>query len=136
MLSRAYGFAEGQGSGGSFADVPAGSYYAPAIAAAKEKGIAQGGGENFYPQGKLTRQDAAVLICRTLEALGEPLETGEKADLEGFQDREQASEYAVPALAALVRAGILSGGDTGHLDPTGSLTRAEMAVILHRVLTR
>lgn len=136
MLSRAYGFAEGQGSGGSFADVPAGSYYAPAIAAAKEKGIAQGGGENFYPQGKLTRQDAAVLICRTLEAMGEPLEMGESADLESFKDRDQASEYAVSALAALVRGGILSGSNTGHLDPTGSLSRAEMAVILHRVLTR
>ena len=38
-------------------------------------------------------------------------------------------------MAALVKAGVIQGDDSGRLNPTGSLTRAEMAVILHRVLT-
>ena len=38
-------------------------------------------------------------------------------------------------MASLVQAGVIQGDNNGRLNPKGSLTRAEMAVILHRVLT-
>ena len=42
---------------------------------------------------------------------------------------------ARPAMAAMAQAGVIKGDQAGRLNPTGTLTRAEMATILHRALT-
>ena len=36
-------------------------------------------------------------------------------------------------MAGLVRAGIVNGDDTGHLNPTASITRAEIAQMLYNL---
>lgn len=36
---------------------------------------------------------------------------------------------------AMAQAGVIQGNEQGKLNPTGTLNRAEMAVILHRALT-
>ena len=38
-------------------------------------------------------------------------------------------------MAAMAQAGVIQGNGQGKLNPTGTLNRAEMAVILHRALT-
>ena len=38
-------------------------------------------------------------------------------------------------MAAMAQAGVIKGDQVGRLNPQGTLTRAEMAVILHRGLT-
>lgn len=134
MLYRAFGL---QNAGtASFADVPQDSYYAQAIAAAKAMGIATGGGGGtFNPTSPLTRQDAMLLIQRTINATGGSLRDGAEASLSTFADRGNVAPYAQGAVSALVQAGIIKGDNAGRLNPTGSLSRAEMATILHRVLT-
>ena len=75
-----------------------------------------------------------VLIQRTMSATGRPLTAGDTSILNSFKDRNRVSDYAANAVAALVRSGLIKGDD-GKLNPTASISRAEMAVLLHRVLT-
>ena len=48
--------------------------------------------------------------------------------LDAFSDKADISEYALAPMAALVNAGVISGSD-GKLNPKGTATRAEVAVI-------
>ncbi|MGI5936586.1 MAG: S-layer homology domain-containing protein [Oscillospiraceae bacterium] len=118
---------------GNFPDVKYGSYYYDAIAAAKALGIAQGINGKFYPDSHISRQDAMVIIARTLEIMGKPLPAGSDRDLSPFADAGSVSDYARGAVSALVKAGIVSGNG-GYLYPKNMISRAEMAVLLHRVL--
>ena len=134
MLSRAFRFSVSGGD--NFKDVPAESYYAQAISSAKALGIAQGGSDGrFNPSASLTREDAMVLLQRTLNRTGHGIDDASASYLNRFSDGKSVSSYAQGSVAALVQAGVIQGDDAGNLNPKGSLTRAEMAVILHRVLT-
>lgn len=131
MVARAFDLSGGTDN---FLDVPVGSYYYDAIAAAKALGIVSGTNGYCYPDSPISRQDAMVIITRVLEAKGIPLAEGSAADLEGFADAGDVSDYALISVASLVKAGIIMGSG-GRLYPEDIISRAEMAVILYRVLT-
>ena len=119
----------------NFTDVPRNSYYYDAVGAAKKLGIARGvGGNAFAPGSPITRQDMMVLVSRTLDIIGKPLPTAPQSVLTKFSDYTQISGYARGAVAALVQADIIKGNGTG-INPLGNTTRAEMAVVLYRILT-
>ncbi|MCD7948243.1 MAG: S-layer homology domain-containing protein [Oscillospiraceae bacterium] len=131
MLYRAFNL---QGdSSENFPDVPADSYYATAIGVAKTLGIAQGSDGYFNPTEALTREDAMVLILRTMQQRGYSISTA--TSLSAYTDASAVSSYAIEACATLSQAGVIKGDSDGNLNPENSLTRAEMAVILHRALT-
>ena len=133
MLSRAFNFSTDTMS--SFEDVPAWSYYGPAIAAAEELGIATGDTEhNFRPEEPVTRQDAAVLLYRCMSRMGS-LPSGSLGDLNYFADRGEIDAYAEGPLAALVRLGVFYGDTMGYMHPKDNLNRAEMAVLFYRAIT-
>ena len=135
MLQRAFRF-EASGNTKQFADVSPSSYYAAAILAAKSNEIALGGGNNLFdPEASLTREDAMVLVVRVLEKAGESPKKGSASDIASFVDRGDVSGYAVEAVATLVRAGYILGSD-GKLNPKSNITRAEMAVLLYRIITK
>ncbi len=122
------------GGSDNFPDVPEGSDYYDAVSAAQALGIVYGGdGGMFYPQSGITRQDAMVIIIRALDAVGMPLE-GAASDLSGFPDASTVSGYAIESVAALVRTGLIVGTN-GKLNPLSTISRAEIAVILYRILT-
>ena len=98
-------------------------------------GIAQGSNGKFNPTAALTREDAMVLLQRTMSRTGRSIADASNSYLDRFSDGSSVSSYAKGAVAALIQAGIIQGDNTGRINPKGSLTRAEMAVILHRVLT-
>ncbi len=134
MLARGFGL-KGTTSG-SFPDVPADSYYADAVAAAKELGITNGYEDGtFRPQNTLSRQEAMVFLQRTLQASGWYIGNGSEATLAAYADGEKVSGFARGAVAAMVERGILYGSSNNRLNPWGALSRAEMAVLLHRTLT-
>lgn len=134
MLYRAFGM---RASGNtSFTDVPADSYYAQAIAAAKAMGVATGTGDGtFRPKDPLTRQDAMLLLQRTLSATGQGIAGASDSVISRFSDQAQVASYSRSAVCAMVQAGVIQGDSSGKLNPTQSLTRGEMATILHRVIT-
>ncbi|MDR1439188.1 MAG: S-layer homology domain-containing protein [Clostridiales bacterium] len=131
MLARAYSF---DAPGGEpFPDVPEGSYYYGAIHSARALGVALGDGEGFKPESPITRQDMMALVDRTLRAVGTPLPEGGEGDLAPFGDSAEIAGYARASVSALVKSGLIKGRDTG-IAPREATTRAEMAVLVHRML--
>ena len=66
-----------------------------------------------------------------------PEETMSPAEILGnltFGDKDEISEYALAAIAKMVKAGYLSGDDNGNFAPKKSSTRAETAVVIYRIL--
>ncbi|MPM48117.1 hypothetical protein SDC9_94839 [bioreactor metagenome] len=118
---------------GNFTDVAKGSYYYDAIAVAKALGIAKGSDGYFYPSTPLTRQDAMALVYRAMQVKKISITAGTNSDLASFTDKSSVSSYATTAVATLVKAKVVVGS-SGKINPSGNLTRAEMAVILYRVL--
>lgn len=132
MLCRAFRF--NTGSTVSFPDVNPNSYYAQAVATAKDLGITTGDNGYFKPEQPLTRQDAMVMVRRAMQAAGWNLSASNHSYLSGFADGAYISLYARDAVALMVQMGIVNGS-AGLLNPHEQISRAEMAVILHRVLT-
>lgn len=134
MLCQAFDLSGGGGT--AFPDVPADSYYAAAISAAQALGVAGGYPDgSFRPQGAVTRQDAAVMLCKAMQAGGWSLGRGDLSLLNRFTDGSRVAPYAGDAVALLAEYGILSGTDQGALDPERTTTQAELAVMLAAALT-
>ena len=134
MLCQAFDLSGGGGT--AFPDVPADSYYAAAISAAQALGVAGGYPDgSFRPQGAVTRQDAAVMLCKAMQAGGWSLGRGDLSLLNRFTDGSRGAPYAGDAVALLAEYGILSGTDQGALDPERTTTQAELAVMLAAALT-
>ena len=134
MLVRAFGITEGEGE--NFADVPEGAYYAEELRLAKAAGIVLGIGENkFNPTGEITRQDMMVMLVRALKAVGQELSEADVSVLAQFADSALVAEYAREAAASLVSAELIAGSN-GKLNPLGLATRAEVAVLLDRILSK
>lgn len=133
MLCRAFKLSGG--SGYSFPDVPTGSYFASAVATAKQLGIVNGDDRGrFQPYGQVTRQDAMVMTYNALRAAGWSVDSVSTSVLNQFPDGGSVSSYARTAVSCLVQMGAVTG-DNGRLLPHNSITRAEAAVILHFVMT-
>lgn len=119
----------------NFADVAESDYYSKDVAIAKALGVADGvGGGRFDPRAPITRQDMMVIAARAVRAAGYTL-NGDSKVLAGFSDREQLAEYAEASAAAMVAGGLVGGAD-GALKPLGLTTRAECAVIVHRLILK
>ena len=103
MLSRAFQFSSASTPG--FSDVPANSYYAEAIAAAKELGIASGYADGtFRPDAPVSRQDATVFLQRALRSAGWSI-FGSESTLSAYPDWTQVGSHARSAMAAMVERG-------------------------------
>jgi len=117
-----------------FADVDASSYYAEALQMGKRLGIFKGDtNNNFNPNSLVTRQDMMTMIARGM-LLRYKLDTGNMADLSTFSDGTSVADWAQNATAVLLGNGIVTGNVNNTLDPTGNPTRAEVAVIMARIL--
>lgn len=121
-------------SAGNFKDVTSGSYYYEAIATAKALGIATGSEENkFYPNDPITREDAMVLVLRTVNITGTTIPAADVSLLSSYTDVNQVSDYAKSAVAALVNAKVITGSDDNRLYPQGKLSRIQVAAIISRL---
>ena len=56
-------------------------------------------------------------------------------NLSKFRDGYLISYYAVEAMSSLVEMGVFQGTEDGYLNPYSTLTRLQMAAILHRAMT-
>lgn len=133
MLLRAYGIAPDDQSTDNFADA-GNTYYTGYLANAKAMGIAGGIGNNrFAPESTISRQDMFTLLYRALDTLGKLPENSSSMTLSDFSDAAAVSSYAANAMAALVKAGVVSGSN-GKLSPAENSTRAQTAQLLYNLL--
>jgi hypothetical protein len=133
MLVHAFGFTS-TGTG-SFPDVSNDTYYAQAVATAKAHGIVSGENGLFYPNRSLTRQEAMVMLFRAMSVSGQTITTATD-NLNSFSDGSTVSTYARQAVATMVQMDIVQGDQNKCINPFSSITRAEAAVMLYRILTQ
>lgn len=132
MLCRAFGL-ETAGTA-SFPDVRADEYYAKAVATARDLGIVTGSADGlFHPEEDLPRQEAMLMLYRAMLAAGYQLPSA-GANLSAYSDGAQVSPECRTAVSVMVQQGVMKG-DQGRLMPRDTLSRAEMAVVMHRVMT-
>ena len=121
-------------STGAFRDVPSGSWYAKAVDWAAANGIVYGyHNGNFGPNDLVTRQQLAAILWRYAKYKDLNVSTN-GAVLPDFPDRGQIADWAAEAITWAYSRGIINGRKGGALDPNGSATRAEAAVMLYRFL--
>jgi len=138
IVVRALGLMSSGTGKDAFIDVMKKNWYYDAVSIAYEYGITSGY-ENgkFWPDDKITREQAMTMIARAMKITGSKVELADgEADklLTSFTDAYSAAEYAKANIASCVKAGIVSGRSGKLIAPKDNITRAEVAVIVQRLL--
>ena len=116
-----------------FSDVADGQWYAKAVIWAEENGIVGGiDSENFAPEAGVTREQLAAILYRYAQYKKYSVSVGEDTNILSYDDAEQISSYAVPAIQWACGSGLMTGRTQTTLAPVGTVTRAEVAVMLQR----
>ncbi|MBQ7055293.1 MAG: S-layer homology domain-containing protein, partial [Oscillospiraceae bacterium] len=132
LLVRAFGMTSDDTA--NFADVLDTDYFAAELAIARNTGIVNGIGDNKYaPRNTITRQDMMVIIYRALEKLGKLGNTDATIDASAYPDYADVADYAKDAVNYLIANGLVNGKN-GRIAPTDYTTRAEVAVLIKRIL--
>lgn len=93
----------------------------------------------FVPNDQITREQAMTIIARVMKIAGleAPLdETQIVKQLSYYNDAALVSDYAKAGVAACLQTGIVSGKANGILAPKEYISRAEVAVIVKRLLQK
>ncbi|MFC0216559.1 S-layer homology domain-containing protein [Paenibacillus chartarius] len=99
---------------------------AKTIAAAVKLQIVDGYGDRtFRPNASVTRAEFAVMITRAFGLAASPVSAG-------FADT--SSHWAAASIGALAGKGVVTGYEDGSFHPDAEISRAEMVVILSRML--
>lgn len=83
-------------------------------------------GDKLYaaPTSTISRQEAMTILARTQNA------SSDTDALDQFSDQAKVADWARPYLTAMVEKGVINGSN-GQLNPTGNVTRAEVAKMLY-----
>ncbi|CAH1201705.1 hypothetical protein PAECIP111893_01701 [Paenibacillus plantiphilus] len=101
-----------------------GHWAAKQISTAVANGIVTGyDADHFGPNDPITREQIALMIMRAAELAPE-------TDLSALTDKDKISPWAQGSVAALVKAGIITGYSDGSFRPLNSATRAEAVTMI------
>ena len=107
-------------------DLPKNAWYASAVRWAAGIGIIDGA--DFRPDGTVERQE----LVRMLYCYAQYKKINTPAAVAIFSDWDKVRDDCVEAMYWSVGAGLINGSGDGRLDPTGSLTRAQLAAMVYR----
>lgn len=82
------------------------------------------------PGAPVTRQQMVTFLYRYCDTKG--YSVSKSGDITSFPDCSVASDYAKDALSWAVGNGIVAGTKAGTLNPGGTATRAQFAVVVYR----
>ena len=120
----------------AFSDVKPGAYYEKAVVWASQNNIVSGYTDGtFRPDAPVTREQLASILYRYTRYRGQDVSAAGTTSLTGYGDAQAVSNYALPAMRWACGMGILQGAN-GKLNPNGLATRAQLAAMLHRYLTK
>ena len=130
MLYRMAGKPSVSGISNPFTDVKSTDYYYNAILWAYRNDIVTGvDAKTFAPKKNITREQIAATLYRMA---GSPSASGY---LTGYYDYAKIHSYATNAMRWAISNGVITGSN-GYLTPTNNATRAQVAAMLHRYLTK
>jgi len=139
IMVRALGLEPGKEASG-FDDVSVSDWFCGYVKTASAYGLINGYDTGrFGPNDKITREQAMTIIARAMKLTG--LETSMTAEdvkslLSEFADGTSISAYAKDGIAACVNSGVVKGRSANMIAPTDNITRAEVAVIVERLLQK
>ena len=113
---------------GAFADVAPGAWYYDAMLWASSTGILKGYEDGTYrPARAVSRQEMATILLRMADVkLGADLVDAALAEI---ADGGSVASWARAGVAFCYLGGIMNGMGGAHFDPTGMLTRAQLAQV-------
>ena len=140
VLHRLSGNAAPTASSVAFDDVTKGSWYYDDVRWAQSLGIINGSDDNndgvysFRPNATITRQEFMTILFRYAKQTGKT--TSQTTSLASFPDASKVSSWASEAMSWSVASGLQKGvadsSGTVKLDPSGTVTRAQLAAFLNR----
>ena len=117
----------------SFADVADTDWFAGVVGKAQEYGIVSGKGEGiFEPNALITREEAMTMIARAAKIARLPEST--PVDLATFVDADKISGWATEFVQFNVDNSLIVGNEAKELAPNATITRAETATVVLRLL--
>ena len=126
MLNNLMGYTEKAEN--TYSDVSADAWYADAILRLTAAGVMQGSGSSARPGVQLSREEAAVMLCR---AFG--LEPSADAKI-SFNDADKISAWAKDSVAALVERDMIHGVGNDTFAPSQKINRASVATLLDNMI--
>lgn len=112
-----------------YADVPADAWYADAVLKLTAAGVMEGDGSNAMPNAPISREQAAVLLCRALS-----LKSSDEAKIL-FDDAYQVSSWARDAVAALAQRDMIAGVGENNFAPALNINRASVAQMMNNMVS-
>ena len=113
---------------GPFTDVPGDAWYARYVNWAAANGIVNGtSATTFDPNTTISRQDMAVMLYNYTQHFGVQLD---QKTVTAFTDEGSIAAYALPAVQALHRAGVINGMPDGSFRPYDTATREQACAVL------
>jgi len=115
-----------------FTDVNTTDWYRGAVQIAYEYGLINGFEDGtFRPNDKITREQAMLIVSKAM------VWTGLKGSaVHNFPDANTVSKWALSGVADSVSSGIVSGRNNNLLAPQANITRAEVAMIVQKLLQK
>lgn len=116
-----------------FTDVAGDAWYTDAVRWAAGEGIVGGYGNGLFgSDDAVTREQLAAILYRYAVYKGYDVSIGEDTNLLSYDDFEDLSEYAIPAMQWACGTGIVNGTSESTLTPQGEAERAQVAAMLMR----
>ena len=134
ILSRMSGEEIAEATESAFSDVATGMWYSNGIAWAASKNIVNGFEDGtFQPDAPVTRAQLVTILYRYAQYKGMDVST--LSDLSQFTDAAEVPTYALEAMQWAVGSELLSGNGL-LIDAASNASRAQVAAIIHRFLTK
>ena len=119
--------------GSAFLDVPAGHWASDAMNWAVANNIVSGYGNGMFgPNDLITREQLTKILFNYSTAIG--MDTSHRANISEYTDIYDSPDWAKDAMSYAVAMGLIYGDGQNTLNPKGVVTRAQMAVVLQRVI--
>ncbi|MDR2899081.1 MAG: S-layer homology domain-containing protein [Clostridiales bacterium] len=115
----------------SYSDAPNSDYTNAVKWAAENKIISGYGNGKFEPESNITRQDFALILYNYVQYANIELVLAKRTD--NLVTTTETAEYAKEAITRLYSGVIINERPGIAFDPNGSITRAEVAAMLHSV---
>jgi hypothetical protein len=114
-----------------FSDVSPTAWYANAANWAMANGVAQGNNGKFSPTSAITREEMAVMIANYMVNVAKINLSNSNTS---FTDEAIIASYAKVAVSQIRQAGIIAGKVNNTFAPKDTLTRAEAAQVISKLL--
>ena len=132
MIVRAFDLTYEGKTSKNFLDIKEGDWFENYVKVAASRGIISGMPDGSFGVGQMiTRQDMAVILVNLLKNNNISVVAEDSA----FSDFNEVDSYAETAVKTLSQLKIINGFEDNTYRPHNSMTRAEAAVVVNRILT-